>query len=83
MLESRPDLWRRRHHDGDLHPGFRCPTLSHHTPLWSDVARDMELGRHGLEVLRPDVDTFAPGLDGPPLVVLPAILRKPRKPFGG
>ena len=55
----------------ELHPGFRCPTLSHHTPLSSDVARDMELARHGLEVLRPDVETFAPSLDGPPLVVLP------------
>jgi phytoene dehydrogenase-like protein len=53
----------------DLHPGFRCPTLAHHTPLWSEVARDMELGRHGLDVLRPAVETFAPGLDGPPLVV--------------
>jgi phytoene dehydrogenase-like protein len=28
----------------------------------------MELGRHGLRVLRSEFDTFAPSLDGPPLV---------------
>lgn len=53
----------------ELHPGFHCPALSHHTPLGADVVRDMELTRHGLEVLRPSIDTFAPALDGPPLVV--------------
>jgi len=53
----------------ELHPGFRCPALSHHTPLWSDVAGDMDLARHGLEVLRPAVETFAPALDGPPLLI--------------
>ncbi len=68
VLESRPTCGGGAI-TTDLHPGFRCPTLAHHTPLWSDVVRDMELGRHGLEILRPAVDTFAPGLDGAPLVV--------------
>jgi phytoene dehydrogenase-like protein len=53
----------------ELHPGFRCPALSHHTPLWSEVASEMELARHGLEVLRPGVEAFTPNLDGPPLVL--------------
>ncbi len=53
----------------ELHPGFTCPTLSHHTSIWTQVVRDMDLPRHGLEVLRPTVETFAPDLDGPPLVV--------------
>jgi phytoene dehydrogenase-like protein len=52
----------------ELAPGFLCPALSHHTPLASSVARDMALGRFGLQVLRSDVDTFAPATDGPPLV---------------
>lgn len=52
----------------ELEPGFRCPALSHHTPLASDVARDMALGRHGLQVLRSDIDTIAPSLDRAPLV---------------
>jgi phytoene dehydrogenase-like protein len=53
----------------ELHPGFRCPALAHYTPLWSEVERDMELARHGLEWLRPAVEGFTPGLDGPPLVL--------------
>lgn len=53
----------------ELHPGFRGPTLSHHTSLWSKVALEMDLTRHGLEFIQPHVDTIAPDLDGPPLVV--------------
>ena len=53
----------------ELATGFLCPALSHHTPLASIVARDMELGRFGLKVLRSDVETFAPALDGAPLVI--------------
>ena len=49
---------------GEIHPGFRCPTLSHHALLWADIARDMQLQRHGLEVLRPAAEVFAPALDG-------------------
>jgi phytoene dehydrogenase-like protein len=54
---------------GDLHPGFKCPTLSHHTSLWSDVVRDMDLFRCGVSFLEPQVQTIAAPLDGPPLVV--------------
>ena len=49
---------------GELHPGFRCPTLSHETLLWADIARDMGVERHGVEWLKPDTDVFAPALDG-------------------
>jgi phytoene dehydrogenase-like protein len=52
----------------ELEPGFLCPALSHHTPLASSVARDMQLGRFGLQLLRSDVDTCAPAIDGAPLV---------------
>ena len=54
---------------GDLHPGFRCPTLAHHTSIWADVVAEMDLLRHGLEFLTPRVEFYAPSLDGPPLVV--------------
>jgi phytoene dehydrogenase-like protein len=54
---------------GDLHPGFRCPTLSHHVLLWRDIVRDMALERHRLELLRPGADVCAPGLDGRVLVL--------------
>ena len=54
---------------GELHPGFHCPTLSHRTSIWTQVVRDMDLPRHGLEFLQSGVEAFAPGLDGPPFVV--------------
>ena len=53
----------------ELHPGFQCPTLSHHTSIWTQVVRDMDLPRHGLEFLRPTVEAFTPDLDGLPLIV--------------
>jgi phytoene dehydrogenase-like protein len=53
----------------ELHPGFHCPTLSHHMSVWTQVVRDMDLSRHGLEFLQPTVEAFAPGVDDPPLVV--------------
>src|SRR5918999_2603997 len=50
---------------GELHPGFRCPTLTHSTGLlWKSVASDMQLTRHGVEFLKSDAQVFAPGLDG-------------------
>jgi phytoene dehydrogenase-like protein len=37
----------------EIHPGFHCPTLTHELLLQQRVVRDMDLARHGLEVLRP------------------------------
>ena len=54
---------------GELHPGFRCPTLSHEILLHDRIARDMGLARHGLETLAADVDVCAPSAGGPPLVI--------------
>jgi phytoene dehydrogenase-like protein len=49
----------------EFHPGFRCSTLAHATgPLRPQVLRDMQLERHGLELLRPDPRVFAPSPDG-------------------
>jgi phytoene dehydrogenase-like protein len=60
----------------ELHPGFRCPTLTHSTGLlWNDVARDMDLARHGVEFLASDAQVFAPGLDGRALVLYNDIRR--------
>jgi phytoene dehydrogenase-like protein len=54
---------------GELHPGFRCPTLNHHAGLSSDLIADMELARHGVEFLESTVEVFAPALAGPAAVV--------------
>jgi len=47
----------------EIHPGFRCPTLSHSAgPLRPDVVSDMQLEKHGLKLISPEVavTTLAP-----------------------
>lgn len=54
----------------EFHPGFRCSTLAHATgPLRPDVARDMQLERHGLKLSTPDVSTVSLLPDGRALVL--------------
>lgn len=54
---------------GDLHEGFRCPTLSHEASIRADIARDMNLDAHGLQFLPSTVRAFAGGEDGRGLVL--------------
>lgn len=71
----RPVVLERREEVGggavtsELHPGFRCPTLTHHTCVHADVVRDLDLARHGVEFLTSPVEVFAPGRDGASLVL--------------
>ena len=60
---------------GEIHPGFTCPTLTHHTCLHADIVRDMELEKHGVEFLKTHVDVFAPGVDDSPIVLFTDSLR--------
>src|SRR5688500_3315950 len=53
----------------DIHPGFPAPAYSHELLLSGHIAREMDLTRHGLQLLRGEVDVCAPSLDGPPIVV--------------
>jgi phytoene dehydrogenase-like protein len=53
----------------EIHPGFRCPTLAHRASIRADIAGDMQLEGHGVAWLEPRVESFAPALDGPPVVV--------------
>jgi phytoene dehydrogenase-like protein len=54
----------------EFHPGFRCSTLAHMTaPLQSEIIRDMELARHGLKMMQPDVRVFSPTPDGRSLIL--------------
>ena len=40
----------------EFHPGFRCSTLSHTAgPIRPDIARDMDLAKHGLKWITPDI----------------------------
>jgi phytoene dehydrogenase-like protein len=54
---------------GEIHPGFRVPTLSHEILLHEQVVREMNLKAHGLEILDGDVEACAPSPDGPPIVI--------------
>jgi phytoene dehydrogenase-like protein len=48
-----------------LHPGFRCSTLAHSAgPLSPRITKDLQLKRHGLEIIRPEVRVTALNRDG-------------------
>ncbi|HMD98510.1 MAG TPA: NAD(P)/FAD-dependent oxidoreductase [Terriglobia bacterium] len=65
VLERRPVVGGAAITD-EFHPGFKCSTLAHTAgPLAPVIVRDMQLERHGLEMIRPGVRVFAPSLDGP------------------
>lgn len=50
----------------EIHPGFRVSALAHSAgPFQERISRELELSRHGLELLRPDIRLFAPALEGP------------------
>ena len=49
----------------EFHPGFRCSTLSHTAgPIRPDIVRDMQLEKHGLKLITPEVCVTALSPDG-------------------
>ncbi len=49
----------------EFHPGFRCSTLAHTSgPIRPDIARDMQLEKHGLRVITPETCVTALSPDG-------------------
>jgi len=49
----------------EFHPGFRCSTLSHTAgPIRPDIVRDMQLEKHGLKLIKPEVAVTALTPDG-------------------
>jgi phytoene dehydrogenase-like protein len=54
----------------EIHPGFRCSTLAHGPgPLFPKVLKDLDLARHGLEIITPDARVLALAPDGRSLCV--------------
>jgi len=65
VLERRPVAGGAAITD-EFHPGFKCSTLAHTAgPLAPTIVRDMQLDRHGLEMIRPEARVFAPSPDEP------------------
>jgi len=49
----------------EIHPGFRCSTLAHSTgPLLPHVLKDLDLNRHGLELITPEARVIALNPEG-------------------
>ena len=56
------------------------PTLAHTVGrLRPSVVRDLDLKRHGLSLVGPDVRVFAPGLDGDAVVLWGDVTRTARR----
>src|SRR6185437_10826789 len=49
----------------EFSPGFRCSTLAHSAgPLLPEIIRDMQLERHGLKIVTPEIGVTALSPDG-------------------
>lgn len=49
----------------EFHPGFRCSTLAHTAgPIRPDIVRDMQLEKHGLRLITPEICLTALSPDG-------------------
>ncbi|HEV2491466.1 MAG TPA: NAD(P)/FAD-dependent oxidoreductase [Terriglobia bacterium] len=69
LLERRPVAGGAAATD-EFAPGFKCSTLAHSTgPLDPEVVRDLQLDRHGLEIIQPEMTVFGPTPDGRALVL--------------
>jgi phytoene dehydrogenase-like protein len=54
----------------EFSPGFRCSTLAHSAgPLLPEIVRDMQLERHGLKLVTPEIGVTALSPDGRALMV--------------
>jgi phytoene dehydrogenase-like protein len=54
----------------EFHPGFRCSVLAHSAgPLRPDIVRDMQLEKHGLQMITPEVGLTALSPDGRALIL--------------
>src|ERR1700720_2041738 len=64
VLERRPQVGGAAVTD-EFHPGFKCSTLAHTAgPIRPGVVRDMQLEKHGLMMITPEVCVTALSPDG-------------------
>ena len=75
VLERRPTVGGAAA-TAELAPGARVPTLAHTVGrLRPSVVRDLDLKRHGLSLVGPEVRAFAPGPNGDAVVLWSDIAR--------
>jgi phytoene dehydrogenase-like protein len=49
----------------EFHPGFKCSTLAHSAgPIRPDIVRDMQLEKHGLKLITPEIGVVSLSPDG-------------------
>ncbi len=54
----------------EFHPGFRCSTLAHTAgPILPGIVRDMQLEKHGLKLITPEIGVSALSPDGRALLL--------------
>src|SRR5271163_5091655 len=54
----------------EFYPGFRCSILAHTAgPLRPDIVRDMQLEKHGLRLITPEVGVVSLSPDGRALIL--------------
>jgi phytoene dehydrogenase-like protein len=54
----------------EIHPGFRCSTLAQSVgPFFPQIVKDLELARHGLELINPTVRVFSPNTNGDSIAI--------------
>jgi phytoene dehydrogenase-like protein len=69
VLERRPEVGGCAITE-EFHPGFRCSKLTHGTgPLRRDIVADMNLAKHGLKIVSPEVRVCSLAASGDPLLL--------------
>src|SRR6478736_10054371 len=64
VLERRPQVGGAAITE-EFHPGFRCSILAHSAgPLRPEIVRDMQLEKHGLKFITPEVSVTSLSPDG-------------------
>lgn len=69
VLERRPQVGGAAVTE-EFHPGFRCSTLAHSAgPLLPEIVRDMQLHKHGLKLMSPEISAASLSPDGRALLL--------------
>jgi phytoene dehydrogenase-like protein len=64
----------------EFHPGFRCSTLAHTAgPILPEIVRDMQLEKHGLMMITPEVCVTALSPDGRALTLYQDVNKSARE----